>query len=201
MTEVALARSRWTCGRGCSCPWIPEREPGTCPLIAFLWELPWTLLVSRRADPVRGHTFRSLSILLAPGTQLLESTARTQCASAGRAPRVTPPQHTPSSPPLHPLSCTCAMLNACVASTPQRPSSQFWEDLFSPYTSISLPPGRRNPGHHRPTSLSTFVCALLPACQAQEETYSPQLLLSLKKKCKLFSCSRYKLLCIPPSLF
>lgn len=98
MTEVALARSRWTCGRGCSCPWIPEREPGTCPLIAFLWELPWTLLVSRRADPVRGHTFRSLSILLAPGTQLLESTARTQCASAGRAPRVTPPQHTPSHP-------------------------------------------------------------------------------------------------------
>ena len=107
----------------------------------------------------------------------------------------------PISPPLHPLSCTCAMLNACVASTPQRASSQFWEDLFSPYTSISLPPGRRNPGHHRPTSLSTFVCALLPACQAQEETYSPQLLLSLKKKCKLFSCSHYKLLCIPPSLF
>ena len=171
MTEVALAKSRWTCRRGCSCPWIPEREPETCPLIAFLWELPWTLPISRRADPVCGHTFRGLSILLAPGTQLLESTARAQRASTGRAPRVTPPQHTPShthcTPSLAPVPCSTLVL------LPHHTFSQFWEDHFSPYTSISLPPGRPNPGRLRPTCLSAFVCALLAACQAQEEINVP----------------------------
>lgn len=83
-----------------------------CPLIAFLWELPWPLPVSRRADPVCGHTFRSLSILLALAPSQGPTCFNRPC------PQGHPTPAHPITHPLHPLSCTCALINTCVASTP-----------------------------------------------------------------------------------
>lgn len=188
LTEVALARSGGHAG-GLRCPWIPEREPGTCPLIAFLGSYPGLSWFHAGRYCPRTHLQEPFH---SPGPRRPASRVNSQdpmCFSKPVPPRVTPPQHTPSHPHCTP-SCTCAMLNACVASTPQRPSSVLGRSLQSLHIHfITTWEAKSRPSQaHKPQYLC--LCSAPPACQAQEETYSPQLLLSLKKKCKLFSCSK-----------
>lgn len=111
MTEMALARCRWTRRRGRSCPCIPEQEPETAPSSpsygSYLGPSPF------HAGPILHlHTFRSLSILLALAPSQGPTCFNRPC------PQGHPTPAHPITHPLHPLSCTCALINTCVDSTP-----------------------------------------------------------------------------------
>ena len=119
------------------------------------------------------HTFRSLSILLALAPSLGPTCFNRQC------PQGHPTPAHPISHPLHPLSCTCALISTCIASTPSLSSGRITSVPSHPFHYHLGGEIQAITGPRASMPLSVF-CS--PACQAQEEIYVPQLLLFLKKE-------------------